>query len=221
MYEQQRGLPIGGPLSDLGASLLLGLQEATWRQLAPWRDAAGWSCLRTAGQVDAWVAQARYVDDDCTISCAFCAPCLESYTREQHPGIPFDTECRGSEGPLRWLDLVVRCERWPLHLGMHLGERLWLTGEEQAPSKYRVAPFLGAQHADEHALRSYVRSHSSRWTQVQLASKEAPRAHVGVAPGWLPLADRASRLVTPFGRPPPCWARERRCAHARPRACGT
>lgn len=176
VYEQQRGLPIGGPLSDLGAALLLGLQEATWRRLAPWRDAEGWSCLRTARQVDAWVAQARYADDVCTVSRALCEPCLESFTREQHPGFPFDTECRGNEGPMRWLDLLVRCGRWPPHLSMNLGERLWLTGQEQALSKYRIARVLGERHLDRHALRSFVRSRLSRWTQVQLASQEVPRA---------------------------------------------
>lgn len=37
--RQRGGLPVGGALSDLGSGLLLGLQEATWRQMDRLRQA--------------------------------------------------------------------------------------------------------------------------------------------------------------------------------------
>lgn len=41
VFGQARGMPIGGPLSDLGAALLLGMQEAAWRQHLRLRRLAG------------------------------------------------------------------------------------------------------------------------------------------------------------------------------------
>lgn len=40
-FRQKAGLPIGGPMSDLGPGLLLGAQEAAWRQMPRLRRLSG------------------------------------------------------------------------------------------------------------------------------------------------------------------------------------
>lgn len=87
IFVQSGGLPIGGPLSDLGAGLLLGLQEATWRHLSPMRLQA---CFPQVGpsSCDDYVVHTRYVDDIVSVSTAFLLRLRDAACREGAPRHP-------------------------------------------------------------------------------------------------------------------------------------
>lgn len=157
VLEQAHGLPIGGPLSDLGASLSLSMQEAAWATLAPLRRADGWGCLADSAACAAHVGQVRYVDDMLTMSRSPCEGCVSGLVQSQHPGIPFCLEERSSAGPVRWLGLLIHGARWPPHICMSTPERAWLTDPLSAPVKFRIAPFLGLEHVEWPRLRSHIR----------------------------------------------------------------
>lgn len=174
-YRQVHGLPIGGPLSDLGPGLLLGLQEASWRALPGLRrlqsfDFADSSACRSA------VALIRYVDDVIGVSRQICCSCLESLILGIHLGVPFASEHRSDEHPLLWLDVVVHARRWPIHVAMASPERPWLLLQAELPTKFRLQPWLGPGHCDQDAVRGHVRGRLSRWGQVRLAHAELVRA---------------------------------------------
>lgn len=176
VYEQTRGLPIGGQLSDLSAALLLSLQEATWRQLHPLRVRAGFGALVDSRSCDKAIAQARYVDDMLCLSRSVCPDCLAALIVAQHPGIPFAMEASSAQGALPWLDLVVHSRRHPPHICMQLAEREWVANGAPHPRRFRVQPFLGRRHADFAGLRSHIRSSLTRWAQVGLTDFELAKA---------------------------------------------
>lgn len=72
VFLQTEWLPIGGALSDLGAGLLLGFQEAAWRWMPALRRLGAFGHLRTTEQLDEEVAQCRCVDDVITLSSTMC-----------------------------------------------------------------------------------------------------------------------------------------------------
>lgn len=127
VVRQRGGLPIVGPLSDPGAGLLLGLQDATWRQHRPWRDEHLFTEMPNAAAVDKWVAQTRYVGDIMSTSTAYCTRCLTAFLEASHPLIPFALEEDSAAGPVRWLDLVVHGSRLPLHVATSKPETDWLS----------------------------------------------------------------------------------------------
>ena len=176
VFEQTAGLPIGGPLSDLGAALLLGQNEAAWRFHETLPRRAPFADLPRGAAADTIVAQTRYVDDLLAVSGSICEACLETYVREEHRGIPFEVEERSSEGPLRWLDLVVHASRVPPHVAMGMTEREYVLHGAAAPGRFRIMPYLGAEHMDKAKLRSYVRGQLSRWQQVRLSYQEVLRS---------------------------------------------
>lgn len=178
VFRQAGGLPIGGPLSDLGAGLLLGLQEAAWRRIAPLRLQAEWPQLPTAMSCTACLAQVRYVDDIITVSRAFCPECLASLVVDQHPGVPFTLEESSAQGAARWLDLLVYAKRSPVQLAPALPELPWILQEADVPKTFRLPPFLGERHMDVPGVRSHIRSRLSRWGQMQLSRRELVRVVV-------------------------------------------
>ena len=176
VFEQVGGLPIGGPLGDLGAGLLLTLHEATWRQTPALRALHGYAGWQTAEDYDEAVAATRYVDDVVALSLQLCARCLAELVQKQHPGVPFVVEHTSEAGPLPWLDVVVYAERLPPHIAPALPERRWVLEGGAMPQTYRVPPYLGERHMDESALRSHVRSCLARFHQTQHAHREMSRA---------------------------------------------
>lgn len=91
VFVQSEGLFIGGPLSDLGAGLLLGFQAAAWRRMPALRRLAAFGHLRTTEQLDEEVAQCRYVDDVVTLSSTMCV--WGAWTTSSETSIP---ECRSA-----------------------------------------------------------------------------------------------------------------------------
>lgn len=81
VVEQARGLPIGGPLSDFGAPLLLSMQKAAWASRAPLREASAWACLPRPEDCDADVGQVRYMDDMLTLRRTLCEGFVGHYVQ--------------------------------------------------------------------------------------------------------------------------------------------
>lgn len=176
VYCQRAGLPIGGPLSDVGSNLLLTLQEATWRNCHAWRAAAGFNLSLSPAGLDEDLAAVRYVDDVLAISGCLCSGCLQRLVTTRHLGVPFGLEGEASEGGLRWLDLHVRVSASGLHLTSAMSERSWVTGGADAPQVFRVQPYLGARVLAGPLLRCHIRGRLSRWAQLQLAEREVARS---------------------------------------------
>lgn len=172
VLRQSGGLPIGGPLSDLGAGLLLGLQEATWRQMRPWRQEFGFAFLESRADVDDAVAQARYVDDVVSSTAVLCRPCLTEFVLAQHPAIPFSLEADAADGAVRWLDMSVHGAGLPLHIAAGKPEAAWVRGDTTLPTTYRLAPFLGHVTYEEERIRGHIRSRLARWSSMQLGHGE-------------------------------------------------
>lgn len=144
VFMQRAGLPIGGPLSDLGAGLLLGLQEQAWQAFGPLRVWSGFRSLARNGDYAERIAQVRYVDDVLTLSTSLCCSCSARMVKQKHPGVPFEVEEVSSSGPVRWLDLLVHLGAPSCHLALLQVERPWLSGADAVPKAYRVPPWLGA-----------------------------------------------------------------------------
>lgn len=101
ILRQVEGLPIGGGgLSDVGANIVLTVQEATWRSHLLWRMLA---VLRSAAECSTMAACTRYVDDVLAISTHLCLGCLEAMVVLRHPGVPFSA----TKASVGWLDVVV------------------------------------------------------------------------------------------------------------------
>lgn len=154
VHWQEQGVPIGGPLSDLFASLVLSVRG----------DFAVLPEAETRRQA---IAEVRYVDDTVEISPWFCCSCSELLVRAAHDGIPWVVESSSTDGPLAWLDLRLHTRGPPTHIAMALHDREFVLDGAPLPLKFRVAPFVGAQHADLQKLRSLARGQLARFTQVR------------------------------------------------------
>lgn len=156
--------------------LLLGMMEASWRQMPGLRARAGFPMFPDTPAFDRGVAQMRYVDDLLSVTTCLCAPCTATLVQRQHPGIPFSCEGTTEGGPVKWLDILVHGCRTPPHVSVCMPELGWVRGELPRPTKFRIKPYLGAAHADGAELKSHVRGRLSRWGQLRLARREVLRA---------------------------------------------
>lgn len=172
IFVQNGGLPIGGPLSDLGAGLLLGLQEATWRQMSPLRMQADFPQLTAPDSCERLVTHARYVDDIVSVSTVFCLDCLTQLVQTSHPEIPFSREADSATEPVKWLDAVIHGRYLPPHVSTAKPELSWLCGHVDEPAAFRVRPYLDEATVDHTVLRAHVRSRLARWGEMQLSRRE-------------------------------------------------
>ena len=101
-----RGLPIGGVLSKIATSLVLGEEEFEWQCASNRRRRLGFS--RTCGCWNREVARGRYVDDVLWISGVYCTNCLMHGVQCCY-SVPFDL-CEAGEH-VTWLDLVFHAPR--------------------------------------------------------------------------------------------------------------
>ena len=96
------GLPIGGMMSKIAASMVLGRDEESWRTDNEKRSTHGFD---TPG--DDWCRYAltlRYVDDVLVISHFFCRCCLQDFVRKCYC-VPFDFS--DDDDCLQWVDLHI------------------------------------------------------------------------------------------------------------------
>lgn len=97
------GLPIGGFLSKIAASAVLGCDERIWCNSRVKRESQG---FRSPVWEDE-VVHLRYIDDIILISSLYCCTCLQ-YSLKCIYSVDFDIEASGSLIP--WLDCAANCE---------------------------------------------------------------------------------------------------------------
>lgn len=151
------GLPIGGLLSKVAASTVLGWQEHCWnfdqnrRQVAQfWWDDRLWSHS---------VARGRYVDDLIWFSRSLCTGCLEEGVQHAY-SVPFEVTVPGNNGVLTWLDfsIVLPSMRWT------------------AKRKQFVPPMPWA--ASKTYAFSVLSGRVTRWQEMQLLPEDLAAAMV-------------------------------------------
>lgn len=138
----------------------------------PAPDGVAFAALGVASEIDAAVAQVRYVDDLITTSPVRCPACITQYVEAAHPGIPLTLEEHATAVPARWLDMLVHGSRLLLHLSMAKPEIAWLVGDAEVPKSFRIARCLGQGMVDRDRLRGHIRSRLGRWSAVRLNRTE-------------------------------------------------
>ena len=140
-----RGLPIGGLLSKVAASLVLGLEEEAWAHNPALRSHFGYATTSSACRFE--VACARYVDDVFWASGVYCKKCL-LHALDLVYSVKFDLASAGDK--VAWLDLVlnVACLKW-----------------EMLPKELVFPPPWGAVCG---YLRMFLLGRFHRWNEVGL-----------------------------------------------------
>jgi hypothetical protein len=121
--------------------------------------------------------QSRYVDDVAHISFLLCARCVEASAKAEYPAVPFEMQKTETYG-VPWLDVVLQ-----QHPGSVAGVRVaykpvevpWICRKQHEPSKFRLPPYLGAEHTDMVLIRGLLRGRLAR-------VKTAPTRPPGFAP---------------------------------------
>ena len=94
------GLPIGGVLSKVAASFVLGHEGHEWECPVARRASAGFAATTFSWSRE--VARARHVDDLLWVSCIYCRECLVEAILFVY-SVPLDVEPGSSSA--QWLDL--------------------------------------------------------------------------------------------------------------------
>ena len=142
---RMEGLPIGGVLSKVAASIVLGCEEEAWLHDVVLRKRLGFAA--TTLLWDREVARARYVDDVLWISGVYCQQCLHLALDTMYT-VKFDI---ASDGPVvNWLDvsLDVNSLQWSMIQKPWVFPPYWA-----APSGF---------------LRSFFSGRFHRWYEVPL-----------------------------------------------------
>ena len=170
VYEQCRGVPIGGFMSKQFASVFLGFAESRWAQAASSKTCAEW--IPQYMSFSETVAATRYVDDLALASSALCAACLGSLTtRIYEPPIQFE-ETKPTEYGLPWLDVWLSASGLNLYVCAHGVESRWrdeaAVGNFQFPVKYRMMPFQGTEVLNEFLLAAQLSGRLQRLKSLHL-----------------------------------------------------
>ena len=169
LFQQCRGVPIGGFLSKQCASIYLVFSEAQWVQNA--KEEHG---LRYPPQLSFCeaVAATRYVDDLVLVSSVLCGACLNNLPGSiyQQP-VSFDAAKPAQLG-VPWLDVWLRCDGLNLDVLAHGIEGPWRTaaagGDVGPPTKFRLMPFQGVAMLDEPMLLALLNGKLDRWRSLDL-----------------------------------------------------
>lgn len=140
------GLPIGGVLSKVAASYVLGYEEHSWSCDLQKRSLHAF-CASSLSW-DRVTARGRYVDDILWVSGVFCHNCLAEALPLVY-SVPFTVEPKMNV--VKWLDLLFCCDSlsWSM-----------------APKVWTFPPPWGAQ---KHFLRSFLGGRFHRWNEVPLS----------------------------------------------------
>ena len=139
------GLPIGGLLSKIAASIFLGCEEESWSHNVAWRRQNGFTA--TSPSWDKEVARGRYVDDIFWVSAVYCKPCLLRALQLIY-SVEFDL---ASEGPVvDWLDIAFHVP----NLKWSMMQKAWV-----------FPPYWAAPRG---FLRSFLCGRFHRWYEIIL-----------------------------------------------------
>ena len=130
VYEL-KGLPIGGVLSGLCLSVVLGKQEYEWNANRLDQIKAGFDF--GSFRVSQCVAVLRYVDDILLISVRYCRQCLVEFAKKSYSipiSVASDVTCDLSPSLVaaQWLDLDLYAVGWNVCVAPKNLNRKWLYG---------------------------------------------------------------------------------------------
>ena len=151
------GLPIGGLLSKVAASTVLGWEEHCWNSSSDRRrDGLFWWNDRLWSHS---VARGRYVDDLIWVSRSLCVGCLEEGVQLAY-SVPFEVTVPTDDGMLIWLDFSISLPSFH-----------WT-----AKRKQFVPPLPWA--ASSNYLFSLLSGRLARWQEMQLLPEDLAVAMV-------------------------------------------
>ena len=177
LFQQCRGVPIGGFLSKQCASVYLGFSEAQWVQNAKEEHTLWFPPQLTFCEA---VAATRYVDDLVLVSSVLCGACLNTLPGSiyQQP-VSFDAAKPAQLG-VPWLDVWLRCDGLNLDVLAHGVEGPWraaaAAGDVGPPAKFRLMPFQGVAMLDEQMLLALLNGKLNRWCSLDLSHVNLLRA---------------------------------------------
>lgn len=168
VYEQRRGVPIGGFMSKQCASIFLGYSESEWITCD---QAASW--CPPGLRVQQVVAATRYVDDLAMVSSVLCSSCMGRMVSQiyEEP-IKFDAASPTHLGT-PWLDVWLVCEGLNLRVHAHGAESSCRSQASQgtvtSPQKFRLMPFQGESLLDMNLLKGILNGRLNRLRSLDLA----------------------------------------------------
>ena len=174
LCSQQRGVPIGGPLSKQLASVFLGYDEIMFEQNHGALQSLGLD-IRGMSRKDIYCFS-RYVDDVAGASGLLCFECLKRMI-----SVIYSKPVRFEENPEQpivtaWLDFWISTRTGRISFEMsHAEEQYVLSGGSELPGKIRIPPYLGKQFLDPN-LRSMVGNKLIGMKQVGLDEAELRQA---------------------------------------------
>ena len=178
VYEQCRGVPIGGFLSKQCASIFLGVSEQAFVEKLARDENNGWCPPGFSFQNT--VAATRYVDDLALVSTTLCSACLGELPGHIYDQpVSFD-ETKPSELGLPWLDVWLTCSGSDLNVHAHGMEHAWRNeaalGRVSLPTKFRLMPFQGHAMLDVSLLSAILNGKLNRLLSLDLSANDMKRA---------------------------------------------
>lgn len=176
LFEQRRGVPIGGFLSKQCASVILGVSEAHWVDTNKGQGVWYPPMMRFCEAI----AATRYVDDLCLVSSVLCTNCLHELPSHMYDKpVSFDATQQTDLG-LPWLDVWIQCVGLDMHVHAHGVESTWRSlaaqGILELPTKFRLMPFQGEALLDVPQLLALLHGKLNRWRSLDLPLASLHRA---------------------------------------------
>ena len=176
LFEQRRGVPIGGFLSKQCASVILGVSEAHWVDTNKGQGVWYPPMMRFCEAI----AATRYVDDLCLVSSVLCTNCLHELPSHMYDKpVSFDATQQADLG-LPWLDVWIQCVGLDMHVHAHGVESTWRSlaaqGILELPTKFRLMPFQGHAMLDVSLLSAILNGKLNRLLSLDLSANDMKRA---------------------------------------------
>lgn len=176
LFEQQRGVPIGGFLSKQCASVVLGVSEAEWVD----KNAGVGAWYPPDMQFCEAVAAVRYVDDLAMVSSVLCRACLHQLPASMYDKPVCFDETHPTDLGTPWLDVWLQCDGLDLHVHAHGVECTWRSlaaqGIIELPVKFRLIPFQGTATLDMPLLLALLHGKLNRRRSLELPLENLHRA---------------------------------------------
>ena len=178
VYEQIKGVPIGGFLSKQCASIYLGFSEQAWVQDMPASVQSEW--CPPGLSFSETVAATRYVDDLALVSSSLCAACLNKLPDCMYEKPVVFEATEPTEHGLPWLDVWLQCDGLDLRVHAHGVEERWRSaasaGLIELPTKFRLMPFQGCDLLDMDLLSALLNGKLNRLLSLDLSAKDMEKA---------------------------------------------
>ena len=176
LFEQVRGVPIGGHMSKAIASSVLAVEELRWSEDVSKQRAWGFPVDGSMSFCN-HVAASRYVDDTALASGTVCSSCLAQVpSLIYREPICFEPTKPGDLGH-PWLDVWLFDDRGRLGIRADGVEVAWrAAGGQGYPTKHRLKPYLGPAACCQAELRSLAAGRLVRWKSMDLQSQRLREA---------------------------------------------